>query len=220
VNPKTKGGDKMKELRIKIPTTPEEGSQLSKQEEIAILDKIARGFHGTQTYLSSLFSGEFCNWVAARIQDDINPDIYHWLKDTDGRLTKEVDRLNKSWHSCESSFRDRVKEISKHCNDRLKAKQGEIKNLNEQLEIADNKCDEADEKISILTEDVKKLAAENNEATESREACRTLLDHKELQVTQLKAELWDMQQTLIEREQAHEKLKMELLAKDKEYLNS
>lgn len=69
-------------------------ANLSKQEEISIMDTLYLAFHDTGNYLEHFFTREMVSHVSQKIHDDIIPDVYYALQcetETSDRLKKERD---------------------------------------------------------------------------------------------------------------------------------
>jgi hypothetical protein len=63
-------------VTVVIETPGGLNSQTGKAEEIAVLSLITDRVRGTQTYLDSLFTDGFFDYVAGKIKDDFAPDLY------------------------------------------------------------------------------------------------------------------------------------------------
>ena len=69
---------------------------LSKAEEIAIIEKLHTFFKGSDTYLASLFTDDFLGWVSQQIKDDIMPDLYDQGIGGNLPLRKEIEDLKRA----------------------------------------------------------------------------------------------------------------------------
>jgi hypothetical protein len=52
---------------------------MSKADEIQVMDDLRNAFTGSENYLEHFFTPHLCQWVENKIKADINPDVMEWL---------------------------------------------------------------------------------------------------------------------------------------------
>ena len=135
---------------------------LSKAEEIAIIEKLHMFFKGSDTYLASLFTDNFLGWVSNQIKNDIMPDLWDWGIGGNLPLRKEVEDL-------------------KNTNEHL---ENENKRLNETLDVRAKLMNDLDERI--VNQRIQK-----EELEEIIDGKANVIDELRLEVMDLKAKLYD-----------------------------
>ena len=143
---------------------------LSKAEEIAIIEKLHEFFKGSDTYLKSLFSDDFLGWVSQQIKNDFPPDLYDWGFGAANKAQAEIEKLKAQLSLCQSLNKELLRQ-------------------NESLaENAKIKCDiaeKAHERMSQLHKDKVDLEMIINKKADA-------IDALEMDVIALKAKLYDL----------------------------
>jgi hypothetical protein len=135
-------------------------NDMSKQEEIKILDKLRDAFmENPDNYLASLFTNDFVGWCTNRIRDDFPLDAYEqikpeWDDEWDKERTKlenEVSNLKDKLTNCERNYGVELEE-----NDRLNKVVDEIKS---DLYAAESERDMATVEKETCEQEIIKLKA-------------------------------------------------------------
>jgi hypothetical protein len=117
-------------------------AQLSKAEEIKVLEALKVAFYGTGNYLEKLFSPEFVAWASKEIQNDWFPDAWGYMEHLQaqiGRLTlaaneskvpeleAQVGRLRESLEERAGVVRSLQEALAKRNDEFLQLKGSHIK---------------------------------------------------------------------------------------------
>ena len=162
----------MKKIQITLPEATD-----TKATEIKVLEKLHTNLKGTGTYLESLFTFEFAEWVRYQIANDWLPNIYEELN---------AERNNHSVTKAEARLD--VERLEK-----------EVDDLKEDLNTYRAVVDEQNEKLIAITNEANNWQEAFESAREvqydiASRLCETEIRYlqQEEEIIRLKAKLYDL----------------------------
>ena len=154
-----------KQLHIKWEQSP------SKQEEIDTMRDIADyARDGRDTYLRSLFTPEFLQWVETKIRNDIGPDIMDYME--------AVNRINNIMENKIEHMKGNAEQLQNNFN----MKENEVSSLRELLSKMVHESDK----------DTKIWRDEKNDFIHQIAGIETVMDAQSHTIMELKAKLYDL----------------------------
>lgn len=157
-------------------------SNTSRDEEIAILEKLVSKIAPTSSYLSSLFSRDLLQWASWQIRNDFPANIMDAYQ-TVSRQKEEV----ISQASNDLSRKDRIIKDLEH-----RVFDAEANLSNAQIELGDHRSTLRD--MSIAHNELMELVETlKRQLAEAEDEHRLDIDRLELQVVHLKARIYDLQ---------------------------
>jgi len=137
------------EIRIKAE------DNMSKAEEIKVVEKLHDAFKGTCNYLTDFFSEGTCNWLEEQIRNDFSCDIFPYIEAN----IEEIYESGKLTEKQEMTIKEMDKQIQALSKYKDSAK-AEIDDLEETIYQRNQELNKQSDKIALQAQEIIQLKAE------------------------------------------------------------